>query len=445
MKKILLMTAIAAMGLGGCDKRPEPLKIDNALTAEEIAAGRLTPEVMWKMSRAGGASLSPDGRTLLYQQTDYNMAENRGVTTIRVDDMDSKTVTCLTDFTSNSLSPKWSADGRHIYFLSDRSGSMQVWRMNASGGDATQITGSGDGEGVPDVEGFGVSPDGTHIWWVQTVRTADRRSSDIYKDMDKSKARIYDDLMARHWDYWDDGSYLHLFVADLQNGKVAEGVDIMEGEPWDAPMAPNFDAAEIAWNNAGTQLAYTCKKMTGKQYALSTNSDIYLYDLASNKTTTITEGMMGYDKYPRFSPDDSMVAFTSMERDGNESDKDRLFVTKLATGEKLYLTKDFDYNAGNVVWDGNDKLYFLTPIRATYQLCRVGLDGSPVELVTRGAHDLNAFTMGGGKLVAERTTLSSPTELCAVNLSDGTLTLLTNTYAENYDNIKLGEVRERFV
>ena len=149
MKKILLMTAIAAMGLGGCDKRPEPLKIDNALTAEEIAAGRLTPEVMWKMSRAGGSSLSPDGRTLLYQQTDYNMAENRGVTTIRVEDMDSKTVTCLTDFTSNSLSPKWSADGRHIYFLSDRSGSMQVWRMNASGGDATQITGSGDGEGFP--------------------------------------------------------------------------------------------------------------------------------------------------------------------------------------------------------------------------------------------------------------------------------------------------------
>ena len=238
MKKILLMTAIAAMGLGGCDKRPEPLKIDNALTAEEIAAGRLTPEVMWKMSRAGGSSLSPDGRTLLYQQTDYNMAENRGVTTIRVEDMDSKAVTCLTDFTSNSLSPKWSADGRHIYFLSDRSGSMQVWRMNASGGDATQITGSGDGEGVPDVEGFGVSPDGKHIWWVQTVRTADRRSSDIYKDMDKSKARIYDDLMARHWDYWDEGEYRHIFVGELSKGVVTGGRDIMPDAQWDAPLAP---------------------------------------------------------------------------------------------------------------------------------------------------------------------------------------------------------------
>ena len=201
MKKILLMTAIAAMGLGGCDKRPEPLKIDNALTAEEIAAGRLTPEVMWKMSRAGASSLSPDGRTLLYQQTDYNMAENRGVTTIRVEDMDSKAVTCLTDFTSNSLSPKWSADGKKIYFLSDRSGKMQVWEMNASGGDVRQLS-----DLDKDVEGFGISPAGDKAWYVQRVQVADRRSSDVYKDMDKSKARIYDDLMARHWDYWATSS-----------------------------------------------------------------------------------------------------------------------------------------------------------------------------------------------------------------------------------------------
>ena len=136
MKKILLMTAIAAMGLGGCDKRPEPLKIDNALTAEEIAAGRLTPEVMWKMSRAGSSSLSPDGRTLLYAQTDYNMAENRGVTTIWVEDLATKAVTRLTDTASNNAAPKWSADGEKIYFLSDRSGSLQVWEMTPAGGYA---------------------------------------------------------------------------------------------------------------------------------------------------------------------------------------------------------------------------------------------------------------------------------------------------------------------
>ena len=205
--------AIAAVGLGACDdRRPQPLTIDNALTADEIAAGRLTPEVMWKMSRAGSSSLSPDGKTLLYAQTDYNMAQNRGVTTLWVQDMASGAVTRLTDTASNNAAPEWSSDGRKIYFLSDRSGSMQVWRMNAAGGDATQITGSGGGEGVPDVEGFGVSPDEKHIWWVQAVQTARRKSSDVYEDMDKSKARIYDDLMARHWDYWDEGSYRHIFI-----------------------------------------------------------------------------------------------------------------------------------------------------------------------------------------------------------------------------------------
>lgn len=440
---LLLAGAIAALMVAcgdGAGKKTDPMKIDNSLTEAEKSAGILTPEVMWKMGRVGGSTVSPDGKTVLYTVSYYSMKDDKSSTHIWSVPTEGGEAVQITDGAGKEASIQWSADGSRIYFLSTRSGDAQLWSAKPDGSDMRQLSAIEGG-----IEGFGVSPKEDKLYYIKRVQVEKRRSSEIFPDLPDSKAMIYDDLMARHWDYWDDGSYLHLFVADLQNGKVAEGVDIMAGEPWDAPMAPYFDAAEIAWNNAGTQLAYTCKKMTGKQYALSTNSDIYLYDLASNKTTNITEGMMGYDKYPRFSPDDSMVAFTSMERDGNESDKDRLFVTKLGTGEKLYLTKDFDYNAGNVVWDGNDKLYFLTPIRATYQLCRVGLDGSPVELVTRGAHDLNAFTMGGGKLVAERTTLSSPTELFAVNLSDGTLTQLTNTNAEIYDNIKMGEVRERMV
>lgn len=440
---LLLAGAVAALTVAcgdGAGKKADPMKIDNSLTEAEKSAGILTPEVMWKMGRVGGSTVSPDGKTVLYTVSYYSMKDDKSSTHIWSVPTDGGEAVQITDGAGKEASIQWSVDGSRIYFLSTRSGDAQLWSAKPDGSDMRQLSAIEGG-----IEGFGVSPKEDKLYYIKRVQVEKRRSSEIFPDLPDSKAMIYDDLMARHWDYWDDGSYLHLFVADLQNGKVAEGVDIMEGEPWDAPMAPYFDAAEIAWNNAGTQLAYTCKKMTGKQYALSTNSDIYLYDLASNKTINITEGMMGYDKYPRFSPDDSMVAFTSMERDGNESDKDRLFVTKLGTGEKLYLTKDFDYNAGNVVWDGNDKLYFLTPIRATYQLCRVGLDGSPVELVTRGAHDLNAFTMGGGKLVAERTTLSSPTELFAVNLSDGTLTQLTNTNAEIYDNIKMGEVRERMV
>jgi len=450
MKKILLMTAIAAMGLGGCDKRPEPLKIDNALTAEEIAAGRLTPEVMWKMSRAGASSLSPDGRTLLYQQTDYNMAENRGVTTIRVEDMDSKAVTCLTDFTSNSLSPKWSADGKKIYFLSDRSGKMQVWEMNASGGDVRQLS-----DLDKDVEGFGISPAGDKAWYVQRVQVADRRSSDVYKDMDKSKARIYDDLMARHWDYWDEGEYMHIFVGDFGPEGMKPGVDIIGAEAaWDAPLAPYFDMAEIAWNNAGTMLAYTCKPLTGTAYAVSTDSDIFVYDLKSGATQNICKpagieakqnDLPGYDKYPVWSPDDSKIAFLSQRRAGNESDKARLFVYDCHTAEMQDLTADFDYNAQNVVWSGNDLIYFIAPIEATHQICRVAPSVGEVEVLTKGDHDINAFTMAGERIAAEMCTISMATEFFGINPEDGSLAQISAINKHVYDHIRMGEVQKRWV
>lgn len=458
MKKILLMMAIAAVGLGGCNKRPEPLKIDNALTAEEIAAGRLTPEVMWKMSRAGSSSISPDGTTLLYQQTDYNMAENRGVTTIWVEDLASKAVTRLTDNTSNNVSPKWSADGSRIYFLSDRSGSMQVWEMTAAGANAKQLS-----DLDKDIEGFGVSPKGDKAWYVQRIQVADRRSSDVYKDMDKSKARIYDDLMARHWDYWDEGEYMHIFVGDFGPEGIKPGVDIIGAEAaWDAPLAPYFDMAEIAWSNAGDKLAYTCKPLTGTAYAVSTDSDIFVYDLATGETKNIckpltgnsaAEGeacldlaeMAGYDKYPVWSPDDRKIAFLSQRRAGNESDKARLFVYDCATADMQDLTADFDYNAMNVVWSGNDRLYFIAPIEATHQICRVAPSVGEVEVLTKGDHDINAFTMAGEKIAAELCTISMATEFFDVNPADGTLTQISAINKPVYDHIKMGEVQKRWV
>ena len=458
MKKILLMMAIAAVGLGGCNKRPEPLKIDNALTAEEIAAGRLTPEVMWKMSRAGSSSISPDGTTLLYQQTDYNMAENRGVTTIWVEDLASKAVTRLTDNTSNNVSPKWSADGSRIYFLSDRSGSMQVWEMTAAGANAKQLS-----DLDKDIEGFGVSPKGDKAWYVQRIQVADRRSSDVYKDMDKSKARIYDDLMARHWDYWDEGEYMHIFVGDFGPEGIKPGVDIIGAEAaWDAPLAPYFDMAEIAWSNAGDKLAYTCKPLTGTAYAVSTDSDIFVYDLATGETKNIckpltgnsaAEGeacldlaeMAGYDKYPVWSPDDRKIAFLSQRRAGNESDKARLFVYDCATADMQDLTADFDYNAMNVVWSGNDHLYFIAPIEATHQICRVAPSVGEVEVLTKGDHDINAFTMAGEKIAAELCTISMATEFFDVNPADGTLTQISAINKPVYDHIKMGEVQKRWV
>ena len=448
--------AIAAVGLSACDgRRPQPLTIDNALTADEMAAGILTSEVMWKMSRAGSSSLSPDGKTLVYAQTDYNMAENRGVTTIWVEDTATKAVTRLTDTSSNNADPKWSADGQKIYFLSDRSGSMQVWEMSPAGGNARQLSALDK-----DVEGFGISPRGDKAWYVQRVQVCDRKSSDVYKDMYKSTARIYDDLMVRHWNYWDEGSYLHIFVGDFGAEGMKPGVDILgKDAAWDTPMAPYFDMAEIAWNNAGTMLAYTCKPLTGTEYAVSTDSDIFVYALESGVTQNICKPvnvntgeaiedkavMVGYDKYPVWSPDDSKIAFLSQRRPGNESDKARLFLYDCRTGEMQDLTEDFDYNAMNVVWSGNDMLWFIAPIEATHQICRIAPSVGEVEVVTRGDHDINAFSKAGDRIVAEMCTISMATEFFDVNPADGTLTQISAINKPTYDNIKMGEVQKRWV
>ena len=445
--------AIAALALGACTPKEQPkaLDIDNKMTAEEIAAARFTPAVMWKMGRLGGASLSPDGATALYTVTRYNMDENRGLTQIYVRDMASGEEKTLTDNTSNNNDAQWSADGKKIFFTSSRSGSMQVWQMSADGSNAKQITNVEGG-----VEGYGIAPTEDKIFYVKKVHAADIKSSDVHKDMDKSKARIYDDLMSRHWDYWDEGSYSHIFVADLTANGLANDKDILGAEAaWDAPLAPYFDTAEIAWSNNGKMLAYTCKPLTGAEYALSTDSDIFIYNTEDGSTLNINKiktnkGMrimeyVGYDRYPVWSPDDSKLAFCSMATPGYESDKDRLFVYDLASQEHTYLTPDFDHSAQNVIWKDNSTLYFLSAIFGTQQVCKVGVENTNVEVITKGDHDIATMSIAGDKCIATLMTINTDKELYEVNLADGGLTQLTNINSHVYDNVKMGEVQKRWV
>ncbi len=439
------MLAIAVVATG-CGDSPQPLKIDNELTRAEKKAGVLTPEVMWKMGRLGSSSLNSAGDSLVYTISYYNMEENRGVTAIYLEDVATNKVKQLTTHDANSVSPAWSADGTKIYFLSNRSGSMQVWSMSASGGDVFQVTNFDK-----DVEGFGVSPRGDKIFYVQSVKVAARKSADFHSDMPKSNARIYDDLMVRHWSYWDEGEYLHIFVADFdKKGRAKEGVDIIGADAaWDTPLAPYFDTAEIAWSNSGDRLAYTCKPLVGTEYAVSTDSDIYIYDVATSRTENICKAadrtaFVGYDKYPVWSPDDSSLAFISQRRAGNESDKERLFVYNFAAKTMSDLTASFDYNASNVIWDGEKELYFIAPIEATHQLCKVNLSGV-VGVITRGDHDINSVSIESGVAVAELTRISQATELYSINLGTGDLSQITSVNKEVYDNITMGEVQKRWV
>ena len=447
MKKSFIVMAFSLLGFVGCNTAPEPLKIDNALTAEEVAAGRLTPEVMWKMSRIGSHALSPDGTTLLYTLTRYNMEENRGISVIVSRDLATGKEVELTDLSATSVSPVWSVNGKDIWFATTRSGDMQLWRMQADGSQPKQVSNIDGG-----IEGFGVSPDERHLYYTKFVHAKDVNSADVYADMDKSKARIYDDLMVRHWDYWDKGDYLHIFVADLLANGVGEGCDIIGKESaWDAPLAPYFDHAEIAWSPDSKQLAYTCKPLTGVEYAVFTDSDIYVYDLESGATKNICKGnadfaFVGYDKYPVFSPSGAKIAFCSQERAGNEADKSRLMIYDVVSGKVEYVTADFDYNASNVVWADDETIYCIAPIEATHQICRVKADGtSAVEVITKGDHDINSFELRGEKCVGSVMSISMASEIFDFDLATGAMTKLTAVNDFVYDNIKMGEVQKRWV
>ncbi len=434
----LLTTSVAALLLAGCSTTPqlETMEFTNNLTPEEISTAKFTPEVMWKMGRIGGQTLSPDGSHVAFTITYYDMATNKGTTSIYLVAPTGGSVVRLVEGAS---APSWSGDSSRLYYVDSADG--QVWSIAPDGSDKVQIT---DVEGL---ESYGVAPAGNALYYTKRVHVVDINSAAVYADAAESKARIYDDLMVRHWDYWDEGDYSHIFVALLGEGIIKEGKDIMEGEPWDAPMAPYFDSEEIAWNHAGTALAYTCKHLTGADYAVSTDSDIFIYDLATGTTRNICKEwgeMPGYDKYPVWSPNDKMIALRSMRRAGNESDKERLFVWNSEDGTMRDLTPRFDYNATNVVWEGNDTLYFIAPITATHQICRVGLNGTEVEVLTAGDHDINAFTKAGSTIVAHMNTIMKAPELYAVG-TDWALNQITFVNKQIYDNIPMGECTKRWV
>lgn len=410
------------------------------LTEEEIQAGVFTPEIMMKMGRLSDSHLSPDGQTVLYGVTVYNIEKNAGYTNLYLAPVNGDKPYKLTKGDYKDSNARWGEQGKKIYFLSDRSGSSELWSIDADGKNMKQLTNL-----AQPINAFELSPAGDKIWYTTQIKV-EENAKDIYPNFPKSNVKIYDDLMVRHWNYWLDGTYSHLIVADIVGDTIKNGIDIMQDEPWDVPLAPNFDISEITWNNEGTQIAYTAKKLKGYEAAISTNSDIYLYDIASGKTRNLTEGMVGYDRYPVFSPNDTRIAWVSMERPGNESDKGRLFVMDLATGEKEYVTKDFDYNAENIQWSDNNTLYFLSPITATYQICKVTIEPlSQVEVITEGLHDYNHIDLKNGVMVAKKTTLSRAPELFSVNLSDGSDKQLTFTNEDIYKAVKMGEVQERWV
>ena len=334
MRQAKLLVMSTTMMLAACGGTKDAGQSAEALICKsdiKIEGMRMTPEALWAMGRIGELSVSPDNKQIVYSVAYYSVSQNksnRELFVMNADGSDTKQIT-HTPYQENAA--VWIKNGTKIAFLSNDNGSSQIYEMNPDGNGRRQLT-NYDG----DIEGFSISPDGKKILFISQVKTV-KSTADKYPDLPKATGIIVTDLMYKHWDEWVTTAP-HPFVADFDGNAISNIVDILDGEPYESPMKPWGGIEQLAWNTTSDKVAYTCRKKTGLAYAISTNSDIYVYDLNTKQTVNITEENKGYDTNPQYSPDGKYIAWQSMERDGYEADQNRLMVMNLETGEKRFAS-----------------------------------------------------------------------------------------------------------
>lgn len=436
MKKLLLPIALILLMLQACDDASKP----QAPVREKIklTSDIQTPEVLWGMGRIGEFTVSADGQTVVYSVTDYDVAKNNGFTRLYVMDAEGNNVKCLTNGGYSEYSPSFTPSGR-VAFMTAVSGDMQLWEMDTKGRSREQITDIPGG-----ITGFKYSPDGTMIVYSAEVKMKET-VADIYPDLQLSSGRINNDLMYRHWDQWVD-TYSHLFVAKLDGKTVKKGIDILNGEPWESPVRPWGGMEQVAWSEDNTAILYCCRKKEGKDYATSTNTDVYRYNVALGQTANLTEGMMGYDLNISVAPTGNMMAWESMERDGYEADKQRLYVMNLLTGEKTDYSINFDQNSTNLTWSSDaSKIYFISDIHATDQVYELSLNNGSIRKVTTGQHNFVSLAVAGDRLIAGQQSMSHPTELYSIELPSGNFKQISHVNDNIFKQLTTGEVEERWI
>ena len=404
-----------------------------------VENGRMTPEILWSFGRIGSVQVSPDKSKIVYSVSYYSVEENKSNSELYVMNTDGSGKQNITNSVYRESSPAWMNDSKTIVFLSNESGSSQLWSMQANGKGKKQLTDYNGG-----INDFAFSPDESKLLFVADVKYGER-TADTYPDLPKASGKIINDLMYKHWDEWVE-TVPHPFIADFKGGKLENVKDILEGEPYESPMKPFGGIEQLAWSPDGKTVAYTCRKQTGKEYAVSTNSDIYFYDIESGTTENKTEGMLGYDINPAFSPDGKWVAWESMERPGNESDKSRLFVMNLETGEKKDLSANFDQNCNELAWTADSKsIYFVSVWHAVTDIYRADIYTDSITKITEGIHDYKKAIPLDDKLIAVRCSMSKPDEIYSVNMADGAATEISYENKEILDQLTMGQVEKRWV
>jgi len=369
----------------------------------------LTPELLWKMNRISGGTVSPDGQFLLYSQRSYDLEANKGNTDLFVLDLKRNKTQQITATPFTEMEAQWGINNT-IWFMSAENEGLQIWKMNADGKEKKQCSHFKDVE----LEGFKVAPDEKSIVAIEAIKVK-QTISDKYPDLTKANARIEDNLMYRHWDHFDDYMRRHLFLHKIVIASEGEaialsGTDLLKGEHYDGILPPMGGSEQFCYSNDSKKIIYTSKKLQGKDFALSTNSELYEYDILSGTTKNLTLGNKGYDMNPSFSSKGTL-AWQSMPRDGFESDKNHLKI--MATDGKIVdLTKELDITIGSFCWHPNgDLIYFIAPKNGTEQLFELNVTSGKTRQLTSGQFDFVSISVYGETIYAGRQSMVEPTEL----------------------------------
>lgn len=370
----------------------------NSVAAQEV----MTPELLWKLGRVTALGISNDGKNIVYKVATPSIEENK----------------------SNS----------------------KYYTIPVSGGNPTEVT-----ETKNLLKDKNISPDGLYQLSHKEVKLQNVLGKDIYPELDKSNAQVYNGLDYRHWDTWRDGTYNHVFYGGIPapNVRLAAPVDIMENEPYDSPQKPFGGDEDYVWSPNSKSIIYVCKKKEGTEYATSTNTDLYEYNIETKETKNLTEGNLGYDTHPLFSPNGDL-SWLQMKRDGYEADKNDIIVR--FKGMNMNLTAAWDGTVDSFKWslDGK-KVYFIAPVDGTKQLFEVNFPGVTriaitVKQITNGDFDVTEIVgFSGNEVILARNDMNHASEIYSFDLKKNTWKQLTNVNTSTYSKLALSKTEKRYV
>ncbi len=439
MKKVLLVSLAALTMAAACSKKENNEGIIVEKPSITVNDGQFTPEVMWALGKMGESALSPDGTQIAYTLTYYDMEENRGNSELYLMPAEGGEATRLTHTAAGEFNPTWRDDNTLLFARGSEIISLDI-QKNKETSLGTIATG---------LEGFKISADGKKIVYTTVLPLPRKQDLEpLYAGLDKTTGRINEDLMYRHWDNWVD-ECPQIFLADLgESVDTAHAVRIISDGLYECPMRPWGGIEQYNFSPDGNYIAYTCRKKTGAEYAHSTNSDIYLYDIAKGTTENLSEGIMGYDQNPVFSHDGKKIAWESMERDGYESDKLRLMVYDFATKSRTDYTADFDYSVGSINWTEDDsEILAVVPFRGTNEIFAFNVADHAIRQISKGCHNVNGIELQGEKIIANQVAMSYPATLYAYNLKDDKAegTKLSTFNDDILSQVRMGRTEEHWI